>query len=621
LLVTEAAVRVSGEPLDDVDRVIPAGPPRDRALRLLDRWLKDIELMPLFEEIAPRADALVSLGSWAGRVSIPLPPLASRAAEESLVQREIDHLDKLDDFDALTRRLEEREPFYAAHQRGFWGSRAGRLVPWRSLVTLARTGAIIKQHLGVEKAWVTPRDAVAWFTQSGWQVDQQGEELFREQPDLPPALHAVRARLRRAYLRHVDSSNAAFSEVVQRHGLAATGLAFAGEVLARVHTSKEPLALLVLDACRYDLGQRLASLLDAGEPARRTETHAARAPLPSITALGMPFALADAGADLKVEIAAAASSGWRVSAPGAPGDLTTAEARREWLRRRFKLKPAALTDVQAVLDQPPPVPREAGRLLVVVGDEFDAQGHEGELQFSGADTYIERYVRVIRRLRDAGYGSVAVVTDHGFVQWSPEKDEVEPLPGGEVLWRSRRAVVGRGLTHATALAVPVAGSDDLECRVPRSVNSFRTYGKTGFFHGGATLQELVIPVVVARWPRKAEKVAVVLTPMSAIASLRPRVELRPGATGLPGVAAEPRMMSREVTVKVVEPRSGRRLFDSTERSRIEPEGAPVTVLLERKPGETCPRGSRLTVEVRDADNEELLDRCDVELKVDLEEWD
>jgi hypothetical protein len=147
------------------------------------------------------------------------------------------------------------------------------------------------------------------------------------------------------------------------------------------------------------------------------------------------------------------------------------------------------------------------------------------------------------------------------------------------------------------------------------VNSFRTYGKTGFFHGGATLQELVIPVVVARWPRKAEKVAVVLTPMSAIASLRPRVELRPG------VAAEPRMMSREVTVKVVEPRSGRRLFDSTERSRIEPEGAPVTVLLERKPGETCPRGSRLTVEVRDADNEELLDRCDVELKVDLEEWD
>jgi len=190
-----------------------------------------------------------------------------------------------------------------------------------------------------------------------------------------------------------------------------------------------------------------------------------------------------------------------------------------------------------------------------------------------------------------------------------------------VLWKSRRAVVGRGLTHATALAVPVVGGGDLECRVPRSVNSFRMYGKTGFFHGGATLQELVIPVVIARWPRKAEKIAVVLTPMSAIASLRPRVELRPGVTGLSGVGPEPRMMTREVVVKVVEPRSGRRLFVSTGRSRVEPEGESVTVLPERKAGETCPRGARLHVEVRDADNDELLDRCDVELKVDLEEWD
>ena len=54
--------------------------------------------------------------------------------------------------------------------------------------------------------------------------------------------------------------------------------------------------------------------------------------------------------------------------------------------------------------------------------------------------------------------------------------------------------------------------------VPRSVNAFRTYGGLGFFHGGATLQELVIPVVVATWPAKASKVEVVLKPVGHIAT-------------------------------------------------------------------------------------------------------
>jgi len=51
------------------------------------------------------------------------------------------------------------------------------------------------------------------------------------------------------------------------------------------------------------------------------------------------------------------------------------------------------------------------------------------------------------------------------------------------------------------------------------------------------------------------------------------------------------------------------------------EGQPIAIVLEREGNETCPRGTRLQVEVRDADNDELLDHCEVELKIDLEEWD
>jgi hypothetical protein len=619
LLVTEAAARVPAEPPGEGDKIIPPGAARERALKMLDRWQKHIELMSAFEDLACRADATTSLLYWGRNVSGAVPALASRAAEEALFQKETEQLAQLEEFEPLASRLEEREPLYAAHARGFWGGRAEQKVAWSSLVALARAAVLIRQQAGVEKTWKTAREAVAWFTTFGWAVDHQGEQLFRDDAGLPGGLHGVRAGLRRAYLRHLDRCNAAFSELLHHQGVASLGLPLAGEVLAKARPAKDPMAVLVLDACRYDLGARIAEAFNQGEPARRAEVLAARAPLPSITALGMVFALADDAGGITVELTKEAPVRWRVTATDGTQDLTAAEARRDWLRKRFKLKPAATSDVKSVLEADPPAPKDTGRLLFVFGDEFDAQGHEGELKLTGADDHIERYVRVVRRLRDAGYPTVAIVTDHGFIHWDPDQDEVESLPTGEILWRSRRAVVGRGLKHPTAIAASVQGSD-FECRVPRSVNAFRTYGGIGFFHGGATLQELVTPVVIFRWPKKAEKVAAVLTPISEITSLKPRVEVRAGARQTTLFGSDTKMTGRQVVVKVVEPASGRRLFKS-HSYKVEAEGQPVTISLERETNEACARGTRLQVEVRDADNDELLDRCDVELKVDLEEWD
>lgn len=621
LLSTEAAVRAPAYPPGEADRIIPSGPARDRAIKLLERWQKNVELMGMFEGLVRQADGTTALVYWARNLPILAPALSSRAAEEALFEKEVDHLAQLEDFESLARRLEEREPHYGAHCRGFWGSRAEQRVPWLSLVSMARAAALLRQLGGVEGGWNTLRDAVVWFTTCGWELDRHGEALFRDDSGLPGGLHLVRGRLRHAYLRHLDKTNAAFSELLQHQGVEALGLLFAGEALAKAQPTKDPMAVLVLDACRYDLGARLAEALDKGEPVRRSELLAARAPLPSITALGMPFALADDASVLSLAITKEAPPRWRVTAKDGAQDLTAAEPRREWLRRRFKLKPAATTDVKSVLEATPPGPKEIGRLLFVFGDELDKQGHEGELKFSGADALIERYVRAIRRLRDAGFSTVAVVTDHGFVHWEPDRDEIEDPPTGDVLWRSRRAVVGRGLQHPTAVTVPVQGSD-LECRVPRSVNAFRTYGGLGYFHGGATLQELVIPVVIFRWPKKAEKVTAVLTPLTEITSVKPRVEVKVGSAGQGSMfGPDTGMIGRQIVVKIVEPDTGRRLFHSEQSCRLEPDGVPVTLVLERESGETCSRGIRLQVEVRDADNDALLDRCEVELKIDLEEWD
>jgi hypothetical protein len=189
--------------------------------------------------------SVLLLVHWARNLSVVAPALASRAAEAALFDHEIEHLTKLENFEPLARRMEERQSCYAAHAGGFWGSRAGHRVPWRTLLSLARAATVLRQHLGVERRWTSPGEAVTWFTTQGWEVDRLGELLFRDDPELPGGLYGVRARLRLAYLRHVDSINSVFSELLHHHGVETLGLSFAGEVLAGRRPDKEPMAVIV----------------------------------------------------------------------------------------------------------------------------------------------------------------------------------------------------------------------------------------------------------------------------------------------------------------------------------------------------------------------------------------
>jgi hypothetical protein len=259
------------------------------------------------------------------------------------------------------------------------------------------------------------------------------------------------------------------------------------------------------------------------------------------------------------------------------------------------------------------------RFIVVEGDEFDAEGHEGLLKISGAEEHLERYARAIRKLREAGYGRIIVATDHGFFHWQSETEEIEEVkPEGEVLWSSRRAIVGRELRHKNAVHLPVPCSD-LEVLVPRSVNAFRAYGGLGYFHGGATLQELVIPVICASWPQKAEKIQVVLKPVEQIVSLSQGIEVSPGYRELFD-ASDVTRLPRHVEIKVLDSATGRLVFRSEKAAMVRPGGENVVLKLRRISEARANVGQELELSLVDVDNEEILERRTVTLRVELDEW-
>ena len=631
LLCTEAAEANPLDPPLEGDRVIPPGLARDRALGLLRDWQANIHAIPAFERLAHKADATTGLAYWARHLSAMPRSFSSRAVEETLFKQAAEALDRIEEVDVLAEELAGRGQAFRDRAAGFWGRLAAQRIGWSHLAQLADAASLLVENAHVENTWKAVADAIRWYTGRGWQLDLAGEMLFEERPDLPAQLHRIRARLRRSYLRTTDRIGAAFSELLARENSEATTgaiwqtLPTTGEaVLAVLQTggkgsASPPTALVYLDACRFDLGQRLAELLNAGEPTRRAAVTAALAPIPSITALGMPFALPVTRDALRVRLSPDHKA-FQVSATGFDADLALAEGRRRWLAARWNVK--EFVTIAEVLDGD--ILKQSGklpRLIVIHGDEFDHAGHEGQLQLTGAGEHLERYARAIRRLREAGFSRVIVATDHGFFHWQPERDEIEEAkPDGELLWSSRRALVGRDLKHATALSLSVPQSE-LRALVPRSVNAFKTYGGLGYFHGGALLQELIIPVLVAQWPAKAAKVNVVLKPVGQITNLAPAVEVQAGIGTTTLFGPDDRQLARQVRVKVQDPATGKLIFRHREPVTVDPGGEPLAIQLEMvESPPSVPRGNTLVVLVLDADDEELLAREETVLKVDIDEW-
>ncbi len=617
LLCTEAADATPNEPPSEGEKIVSVGLARKRSLDLLKAWQNHVKFIPTFERLVCAADGTIGLSYWVRNLTAPPRSRSSCLVEKTLFGQMVDQLDRLEAVDLLADELERNVQTYKYRDTGFWGRQATEPVGWRYLVQLAEVASLIVENRDVEEKWTSAREAVEWYTRCGWQFDQAGEQLFKEETKLPDNLLRIRARLRRSYLRAMDRVSRTFSELLSKDDPYVFGLPSAGEVAhEELQRQEMPTALVFLDACRLDLGQRLAKMLNQGEPAQRATVTIAVAPVPTVTELGMAFALPEGRDKLRVELSEERRS-FKISAEGVDTDLAKVEGRSKWLKERLGIK-EFLTIDQVLDGETLKKASRTRRLIAVRGREFDR--HDGTLQLTGAEEYLDRYVQAIRRLRDFGYHRVIVMTDHGFFHWEPEEHEIEERPEGTIMWASRRAIVGSGLSHPHAIRFGVSQGDS-EVMVPRGMGSFRTPGRLEFFHGGTTLQELIIPTVIATWPAKARKVNVVLKPVGHIASLVPRVQIQAGATGQKVFFGDSNLLSRHALVKVKEPTSGKVVFKHSDPVTVEPDGDVVTIQLSMvEPPPDLAYNSPLEVLVIDADNEEILAREDITLKVEINDW-
>jgi uncharacterized protein (TIGR02687 family) len=148
-------------------------------------------------------------------------------------------------------------------------------------------------------------------------------------------------------------------------------------------------------------------------------------------------------------------------------------------------------------------------LIDKTGDTRDTE----ERVFNAAEETLQELLRVIKKLTSANASNLLVTADHGFIYQNRTLAESDFLAGDvegdSILYRDRRFVLGRGLKENTSLksftSVQLGLTGDIEVQIPKSIHRLRLQGSgSRFVHGGATLQELVIPVVKINKKRQSD---------------------------------------------------------------------------------------------------------------------
>jgi uncharacterized protein (TIGR02687 family) len=165
-------------------------------------------------------------------------------------------------------------------------------------------------------------------------------------------------------------------------------------------------------------------------------------------------------------------------------------------------------------------------ILYIYHNQIDAIGDKiptEDRTFEAVEDTLEDIVKMVKKLSGANASNVIVTADHGFLYQHRPIEESDfsssEINGETVLSINRRFVLGHGLqsehglAHFSASRLGLAGN--VEALVPKSINRLRRQGSgSRFVHGGATLQEVVVPVVTISKKRTSDVTKVDVTVIS-----------------------------------------------------------------------------------------------------------
>jgi hypothetical protein len=512
LILTEAAQYSSVGTFPYQGR-LPSPGVRERCLRFLVRWLEARPQAQTAVQLLRAAEQDMPLGPWAATLESIPDIQSSLQVERTLVQRALTDLHTRSALDERAVLLHDLLPVFRRHAVHFWAIE-GEVPEWEALSLAGSVVASAWAALAELPDLRTAAEIVQAYVDRWWRVDR-AYQRYRAGFEEHGGLDDVADTVRKLHRRYLEETNKRFAEsLATEAGLEATGLPPQRSFWPASAGGSR--AVLVLDAFRFDLARELEETLRGAGGQVTVELHALRAPLPSITPLGMASLL-----PLEMIQVDISDGTWVIRPGGAEADapdLATKAGREQWLASL--LDGYKSIELGKLLDLPMrQVPRAPW--LFVYSTTLDEAGHGGVISLTprAAEEYVAQCARAIRKLASAGVEHIHVVTDHGFFLLDEVADhDLIPVAAQDVHYKSHRAIVGRDIASPGLLTFPLVGSD-LTVGVPWATGILAARGRYQFFHGGASLQEIVVPHLNATLPRRVVKFDVCLYAPSRITSL------------------------------------------------------------------------------------------------------
>ena len=273
---------------------------------------------------------------------------------------------------------------------------------------------------------------------------------------------------------------------------------------------KIKVCVVISDAMRYEIGEELLSRVRQ-EDRFEASLKPALSMLPSYTQLGMAALLPNETISLAENNNTHTISVDGINAQGTPAKAKILKSLDG--KRSSALKSEDLMKLNG--DECRELVREHD-IVYVYHNKIDATGDKRDSEegvFKASEETLTHLVNLVKKLASANATNLLITADHGFIYQDRTIEEsdflaVEP-EGKKILLHNRRFVLGFGLKEQSSLrkfsASELGFESDIEVQIPKSINRLRVRGAgSRFVHGGASLQEIIIPVVQINKKRKSD---------------------------------------------------------------------------------------------------------------------
>jgi len=266
------------------------------------------------------------------------------------------------------------------------------------------------------------------------------------------------------------------------------------------------ICVIISDAFRYEAGVEMASRINSENKYQASLDHLLSA-LPSYTQLGMA-SLLPSGGDIAIsEKDATVSIG---------GISTQGTANRDKLIKAAIGDNACATQAKSILEMTQGEGRDLFKnndVIYIYHNRIDHTGDkmqsEGEA-FDATQQTFEDLMTLVKKLAAYNASNILITADHGFIYQNRPLEESDFLTAdvqGDVHYRDRRFLLGTQLSAPESMKVFSPSQLDLKgdvhAAIPKGIQRLRLSGSgSRFVHGGATLQEVIVPVISINKKRK-----------------------------------------------------------------------------------------------------------------------